>query len=75
MKNGSDQRLTQLNGELYTEFMLQELEQRLETDPLMLIGFLSGAEAAACKFNCPDHRCQLCSCHGDCPDFDFEIEI
>lgn len=31
--------LLSLNEELHTEFTIQELEQRLETDPLMFVDF------------------------------------
>lgn len=31
--------LVSLNDELHTEFAIQELEQRLETDPLMFVDF------------------------------------
>lgn len=31
--------LLSLNEELHTEFAIQELEQRLETDPLMFVDF------------------------------------
>lgn len=34
--------LVSLNEELHTEFAIVELEQRLETDPLMLANLLSG---------------------------------
>ncbi|MDR2410645.1 MAG: hypothetical protein LBE13_21385 [Bacteroidales bacterium] len=45
--------LHSLNGQLYNEFFIQELESRLETDPLMVGGFIdSMAPSAADCFNC-----------------------
>lgn len=41
MKKTIDQtaELVSLNEELHTEFAIEELEQRLETDPLMFVDF------------------------------------
>ncbi len=71
--------LVSLNDELYTEFGIQELEQRLETDPLLFTSLLSGAEAAACKFSCPElDGCKnLCvdKCTGQCNELDIDIDL
>lgn len=75
-KNTADE-LVSLNDELYTEFGVQELEQRLETDPLMFANLLSGAEAA-CDFDCGSlHDCKnLCpdKCIGQCNEFDIIVK-
>ncbi len=69
--------LVSLNDELYTEFGVLELEQRLETDPLMLANLLGGAEAA-CEFDCGAlHDCKnLCvdKCIGQCNEFDIIVK-
>lgn len=40
-----NEELISLNEELHTEFSIQELEQRLETDPLMFANLLMEQEA------------------------------
>jgi hypothetical protein len=39
MKKKLTKEFVSLNGELYTEFSIQELELRLETDPLLFVDF------------------------------------
>ena len=41
--------LTPLNEKLYSEFSLQELEERLETDPLLLSSFFGDDLVRGCK--------------------------
>lgn len=41
--------LVSLNEELYTEYTIVELEQRLETDPLMVMAMLEGCQLTACQ--------------------------
>lgn len=40
MKNDEKDELVSLNDKLYDEFYVQELEKRLETDPLVVGGLL-----------------------------------
>lgn len=40
MKNDEKDELVSLNDKLYDEFYVQELEERLETDPLIVGGLL-----------------------------------
>jgi hypothetical protein len=39
MKKKLTKEFVSLNGELYTEFSVQKLELRLETDPLLFVDF------------------------------------
>ena len=52
--------LTPLNEKLYSEFSLQELEERLETDPLLLSSFLGDDLVRGC--NCKK-QCDQCTCN------------
>ena len=64
---GVDQEvLMPLNNKLYSEFSLQELEERLETDPLLLASFLDieRAESCGCKKKCTNK----CTCDGSSGD-------
>lgn len=69
MKPNND--LEPLNGGLYTEFSVQELEQRLETDPLIFSALFD----ARSGFECPDlEKCKpliICDLDGcsHCTDF------
>lgn len=58
--------LMPLNNKLYSEFSLQELEERLETDPLLLASFLDieRAESCGCKKKCTNK----CTCDGSSGD-------
>ena len=49
-----DTELTALNVKLYSEFSLNELEERLETDPLLLSSFLDNdlVRGCQCKKEC-----------------------
>ncbi len=65
--------LVPLNDELYTEFSVQELEERLETDPMMFAGL--AVQGADC-FECPSLRdCDLCVglCFGECIDLNIDV--
>ncbi len=63
--------LVSLNDNLLTEFSVQELEQRLETDPLIFSALLD----ARSGFECPDlEKCKpliICDHNGcsECTDF------
>lgn len=52
--------LLSLNEELHTEFAIQELEQRLETDPLMFVDFFqqSMLDDSLCT---PDNALVVCN--------------
>lgn len=52
--------LLSLNEELHTEFTIQELEQRLETDPLMFVDFFQQSlqEGSPCT---PDNALIVCN--------------
>lgn len=72
-KDAAAPALVSLNDDLYTEFSIQELEQRLETDPLMFAGI--AVQGADC-FDCPKLKdCDLCIdyCLGECLEFDIDI--
>lgn len=57
-----DTELTALNAKLYSEFSLSELEERLETDPLLLSSFLDNdlVRSCQCKKECDGN----CTCKG-----------
>lgn len=65
-QNLQDGDLVSLNQNLYSEFTIQELEQRLETDPLLLgdmlqlLGNDAGCGAKGCTFDCDCY--QICTC-------------
>jgi hypothetical protein len=69
-KNGE---IISLNTELYDKFFVQELEFRLETDPLMLGSFLS--LFSSCPIEGCTVACANYSCSGDssCPEFSCNI--
>lgn len=50
IENSKEKELVSLNSEL-TEFSLQELEQRLETDPLAVGGLLDIASSGEMSFS------------------------
>lgn len=59
--------LVSLNDELYDNFFVQELEERLETDPLMIGGMLdlvnqqdASAAAGFCFIQCSSEQ-NICS--------------
>jgi hypothetical protein len=59
--------LNSLNDKLYDEFFVQQLESRLETDPLMVGGLLDlfdsqSASSDVCVWYCESDG----SCHEDC---------
>lgn len=53
--------LTPLNEKLYNEFSLEKLEERLETDPLM-IGDLMGNDDSSIEPACFIYACKTNSC-------------
>lgn len=62
MKKKEERELISLNEKLYDEFYVQELEARLETDPLLVGGLIdfftaSGEDISplsnGCEFQCP----------------------
>jgi hypothetical protein len=64
-----NEEIISLNIGLYDEFFVQELEYRLETDPLILGGFMDLFSSEGCFVcsgytNCTSH-CTGCS---DCPN-------
>ncbi|GEM_PF-471794 len=74
--NIEDEALISLNQNLFNEFSIEELEDRFETDPLLLnnlfnIGFSADGEGlelfCACNkiSNCPD---LVCGCNGGWSD-------
>lgn len=66
LRHNESEDLVPLTDKLYTEFSIEILEERLETDPLLLTGLFNEIVpfCATCKrggFECDDY-CQ--SCHG-----------
>lgn len=61
-KEQEEESLTPLNEKLYSEFSLQELEERLETDPLLLSSFFGDDLVRGC--NCKK-KCTDCTCDGE----------
>jgi hypothetical protein len=59
-----NEEIISLNTDLYDEFFVQELEYRLETDPLMLGGFLLSSVECIGYTECSTH----CIGYGNCPD-------
>lgn len=61
-KQGNDTpgELQPLNKKLYNEFTIKELEERLETDPLLLGAFLAGDNARGCQCR---KECDQCTCN------------
>jgi hypothetical protein len=65
-----NEEIISLNTDLYDGFFIQELEYRLETDPLMLVGlmdlFSSEGECMVCNgYTSCDTQCYE---YGDCPN-------
>ena len=63
MKKKEERELISLNEKLYDDFYVQELEARLETDPLLVGGLIdfftaSGEDVSplsdGCEFTCPN---------------------
>jgi hypothetical protein len=48
----SSEEFMPLNNELYNEFSIQELELRLETDPLLFVDFFQQSVMASEGFEC-----------------------
>lgn len=57
-KNGESDEIRSLNAQLYDDFFMQELEARLETDPLMVGGLVEFTEVDSLDCFC------LCNCLG-----------
>ena len=53
-----NEELISLNEELYSDYTIVELEQRLETDPLMVMAMLDGCQLTAC--NVPGTELNYC---------------
>ncbi len=69
--------LLSLNDGLYSAYTVQELEQRLETDPLLLSAGLSSFDGD-CKFCSPfsgDEPCDLQICEPYCPGVCLELTL
>lgn len=67
--------LLSLNDELYSMFSVQELEQRLETDPLVIVTGISSLDGG-CKLCSPfngDGPCDLQVCNPFCPGVCVEL--
>lgn len=67
LRHNENAELVPLTDKLYTEFSIELLEERLETDPLMLTGLFSEITpfCVQCKrgtFQCEDTYCL--NCHG-----------
>jgi hypothetical protein len=56
-----NEEIISLNTDLYDDFFVQELEVRLETDPLMLGGLME-----LFSDNCPTQCISLRDCNVDC---------
>jgi hypothetical protein len=59
-----NEEIISLNTELYDDFFVQELEVRLETDPLMLGGLMDICELCYGHSVCDGH----CFNYGNCSD-------
>ncbi len=59
-RNNTAEELQPLNKKLYNEFTIKELEERLETDPLLLSSFLGDDLVRGC--NCKK-QCDQCTCN------------
>lgn len=60
--------LISLNENLYNEFSLEKLEERLETDPLVVIADLTNDGSAETTGICP-WKCIGKDCEFSCGDF------
>jgi hypothetical protein len=58
-----NEEIISLNTDLYDEFFVQELESRLETDPLTLGGLMGLLECNQCIDYC---NCDHNGCNHDC---------
>ena len=60
--------LTALTDKLYSEYEVSELEERLETDPLLLANLFDIIEPRGC--GCKNQGCEKCSCNNiqGCPE-------
>ena len=75
-KEKQSEDLVSLNDSLYNEFSLEELENRLETDPLLfgnLVDHLCGINfSCPCKKGTCEYGGDTCPCDGanlNCPEF------
>jgi hypothetical protein len=68
--------LTPLNQKLYNEFSIQELEERLETDPMLFSSFfsigVSAGDGGILRADCGCHKIDscpnlVCGCDGYTP--------
>jgi hypothetical protein len=59
VKSGKGKEMISLNGDLYNDFFVHELEQRLETDPL----FLGGSVDPITMDSSPLYFCGEFSCN------------
>jgi hypothetical protein len=61
-KKKNEKEMISLNEGLYNDFFVLELEQRLETDPLMVGGILEwGQEADLLAADCFTFNCEFCN--------------
>ncbi|MBQ4279142.1 MAG: hypothetical protein IJC16_04220 [Rikenellaceae bacterium] len=65
---GKETGLVALTEKLYSEYEVSELEERLETDPLLLANLFDLDQARGC--NCKNKDCKLCGCNNiqGCPE-------
>ena len=65
---GKETGLVALTDKLYSEYEVSELEERLETDPLLLANLFDLSQARSC--DCKNQSCQLCGCNNiqPCPE-------
>lgn len=81
-KRGEKEELTSLTMQPHVDFTIEELELRLETDPLLVgslfnVGDSDATGRCSCKDDCTQEGCEhTCStCYGifidvsDCPDY------
>lgn len=78
----SQEELVSLNDNLHSEYSVKELEQRLETDPLLLSTLLSDDIMPLC--DCKKQTCGIiiCNCNSETikpcnckADFDTEVDV
>lgn len=56
--------LISLTDKLYSEFAVNELEERLETDPLLLVNLFESVQDTRCT--CKNDGCTKCRCLNKC---------
>lgn len=61
-KSEERDKLVSLNSE-FDEFSLEKLEERLETDPLMVGGFVNLEMTEDVTFDAQANGCELCICN------------